>query len=311
MSGVTQQSLQLGNFTFSGFEVPPELPALFGEQKIAVHDFSGGDRTVQTLGAFPFDFIEWKGTFFQGNDLYGTPDIVSRASQLNTMRVMGTVQNLIWGPFNYMVLVKEFEILGKLAQQLDYRIKLLPIFDKSSTSNTAATGIAPTALVFAANQGVTNATTSTVGLLLPPVILGAASILTSAVTTAMINANGNVSTISATQQAALQAQITALQLTLTPIINGSDYGQASAAAILYSNLFTLSSALGINQTVPLAIITVSNPNLPQLASQYYGDASLWQLIAQANNLQDMFVTGTYTLIIPQSNTQSPFITPSS
>lgn len=310
MADTTTQLLQLGNFTFYGFEVPNELPNLFGEQKLAVHDFSGGDRTVQQLGSFPFDFIEWHGTFFEGTDLYATPDAVARASQLNTMRVMGTLENLVWGPFQYTVLVKEFEIIGKLRQQLEYRIKLLPIFDKTTTSNQPATGANPTALVFDANQGVTNATSTPIGTLLPPAIIAAASILTSAVTTILINANGNISNVNATQQAAVQAQITALQLTLAPIIDGTDSGQAAAAAILYSNLFALGTALGIGQAVPLAIVTVSNPNLPFLASQYYGDASLWPLIAQQNNLQDMFPIGTFTLIIPQSNTQTSLITTS-
>lgn len=308
MSGTTTQTLQLGNFTFYGFEVPDELPNLFGEQKYAVHDFSGGDRTVQELGAFPFDSIEWHGRIFEGTDLYGTPDAVARASQLNTMRVMGTVQDLVWGPFQYTVLVKEFEIIGKLKQYLEYRIKLIPIFDKTTTSNQPATAANPTALVFDANQGVTKSITTPIGTLLPPAILAAASILTSVVTTIMINASGNVSNVNATQQAAIQAQITALQLTLNPIIAGSDSGQAAAAAILSANLFTLSSTFGIGQALPIAILTVSNPNLALLASQYYGDASLWQLIAQQNNLQDMLPIGTFTLVIPQSNLQSPFVT---
>lgn len=45
-------------------------------------------------------------------------------------------------------------------------------------------------------------------------------------------------------------------------------------------------------------ITVMNVNLFALAAKYYQDATQWIVIAQANGLNDPFVQGQMTLIIP-------------
>lgn len=45
------------------------------------------------------------------------------------------------------------------------------------------------------------------------------------------------------------------------------------------------------------IIQVSNANLFQLAAQYYGDATKWTAIAQANGLSDPVVQATITLTL--------------
>jgi hypothetical protein len=305
--GANYQPLQLGSFTFYQFEVPEDLPNLFGVQKLAVHDFSGGTRTVQELGSFPADGVEWHGVFFQGDTQSGTSVPIQRASLLNTMRVTGTVQRLIWGPFQYDVIVHEFEITGKMAQELQYRIKVVPTFDYTTTSNQPPSTTSPSAAVFNAQTGVTAAVTSTTGLLLPPIIIASATFVAQSATAAVISANGNVSSITNAQQTALQAQITAVQITLQPVINGSDYGQATAAATLSASLFTLSQTLMVNQVIPIATIVVSNPNLMQLASQYYGDSTLWPLIAQQNNLQDVLPIGLFTLTIPPTSIQTSLI----
>ena len=49
-------------------------------------------------------------------------------------------------------------------------------------------------------------------------------------------------------------------------------------------------------------ITLMNANLFALAAQYYGDATQWIIIAQANGLTDPFVPGQITLIIPGNAT---------
>lgn len=47
-------------------------------------------------------------------------------------------------------------------------------------------------------------------------------------------------------------------------------------------------------------VTVMNANLFALAATYYGDATQWIIIAQANELKDPFLQGPVTLIIPPS-----------
>lgn len=308
--GAAYQPLILGGVTFYKFEVPDTLPNLFGVQKLAVHDFAGfptGTRTIQQLGAFPYPEISWSGTFFQGDIQNGSSSNVQRASQLNTMRVQGQPVQLQWGPFQYQVMVAEFEIIGKLAQELEYRIKVVPMMDMTTTSNAPPSAANATAIAFDAIMGVNNVTASPTGSLLPSIITMAATLVTQASTAAIIQSNGSVQGISSTTQATLQAQIAAVQISLQSYINGSDYGQATGAITLSTSLSTLSTTLGAGQPTPLVTITVTNPNLPMLASQYYNNDALWPLIAQQNNLQDMFPIGTFTLVIPPTNIQSSFI----
>lgn len=308
-TNTTLQTLQLGNVSFYNFEVPDHLPNLFGVQKLAVHDFptqGQGNRTVQQLGSFPFPSIEWTACFWD-NDTPTADSAIERASLVNTYRVQGTPQTLLWGAFNYQVIVAEFEIIGRLKQQLEYRIKLVPLVDNSTTSNTGIQPPNSNQLVLDANTGVIHASTSGVGLLLPSIVTTAASLLASNVIAEIILANNNVGDLSPSQLNSLQGQIVSIQASLIPLIASEDYGQASAASILSANLYTLNSTLNINQNVPVTTVTVTNPNLMQLASAYYNDSTLWPLIAQANNLQDMFPVGTFTLVIPPQNTQSDLI----
>jgi hypothetical protein len=53
----------------------------------------------------------------------------------------------------------------------------------------------------------------------------------------------------------------------------------------------------------MAQISIVAPtgNLFAVASQYLGDATQWNLIAQLNGMVDPFFSGPLTLIIPQAN----------
>jgi len=62
--------------------------------------------------------------------------------------------------------------------------------------------------------------------------------------------------------------------------------------------------LGIINAPPNAItITVMNTNLFKLAAEYYGDATQWPIIANANNLTDPMINSSRTLFIPPWNQQ--------
>lgn len=304
------QQLLLGNVTFQRFEVPETLPNLFGVQKYAIHDFPGGgpgSRTIQELGAFAFPDIEWRGEFWDNDPTVGTT-AVQRASQLNTYRVSGEVINLTWGPFQMTAVVCEFEVIGMLKQRLGYRIKIIPADDMTTTSNTAAPAANPAVTVTTANTAVANSTISTTtGYEFSTDVVSQSQTITGNVTQAVTNASGNIANIPPSTVTMIQGQISVLQGTLDPLSNSTtDFAGAAAANTLTGNLSALSNSL--SSTPPIvSTISVSNPNLAVLAAQYYGDASLWPLIAQANNLQDMQLTGTYQLTIPPSTTQSAFI----
>ena len=54
----------------------------------------------------------------------------------------------------------------------------------------------------------------------------------------------------------------------------------------------------INAPPNATVITAMNTTLYKLAAQYYGDATQWAVIANANNLYDPMITTPKTLIIP-------------
>ena len=72
------------------------------------------------------------------------------------------------------------------------------------------------------------------------------------------------------------------------------YGIQGILQQIYNNL-----AL-INAGATGSVITVSNTSLYYLAAQYYGDATSWTVIADANGLTDPMIFGTMTLTIPSS-----------
>lgn len=57
-------------------------------------------------------------------------------------------------------------------------------------------------------------------------------------------------------------------------------------------------------------ITVINGSLFKIALDEYGDADYWTVIADANNIQDPYLTGEITLIIPPKPSTDPGGVPS-
>jgi hypothetical protein len=79
---------------------------------------------------------------------------------------------------------------------------------------------------------------------------------------------------------------------LTMLSSGSQVAEAQALI----DRLSLIAAILQNATPPLAVLAVVNPNLPALASAYYGDASQWPRIAAQNGLLDPQPIGTFTAL---------------
>ena len=62
--------------------------------------------------------------------------------------------------------------------------------------------------------------------------------------------------------------------------------------LIYKNL------LLVNAPINSQVITIATGNLYQVAEQYYGDATLWNVIANANNLVDPQINELINLVIP-------------
>lgn len=64
------------------------------------------------------------------------------------------------------------------------------------------------------------------------------------------------------------------------------------------NAFVIKNLQSIGKSPHAIIESFINPNLFKIAVQYYGDPTLWYVIAQANQLTDPYYTGIYSLLIP-------------
>ncbi|MBE3584834.1 MAG: LysM peptidoglycan-binding domain-containing protein [Thermoanaerobacter sp.] len=130
--------LQLDNITFSGFELPEELP-LGGEQKLAVRQFPGGHKSVQVMGDFD-DPIEWSG------ELWGQ-GALEKALALDEMRRAGKPLLLSWGPVARRVIVASFKFRPMNEYRVPYTIRLevLPAQYSAGPADSLAAAAAPAA----------------------------------------------------------------------------------------------------------------------------------------------------------------------
>lgn len=117
----------LGDFSFSGFEVPSHI-SLGGRQAMTVHHLPGGERVIDLLGADDRP-LEWSGTFINstGVDItdfafdVGDHNPSARARQLDQMRADGKSLPLVWGDFFYTVIIDSFEAETRY-EHVSYRI---------------------------------------------------------------------------------------------------------------------------------------------------------------------------------------------
>jgi hypothetical protein len=106
----------LGDFVFTGFEVPPHV-TFGGKQAMTVHRLPGGERVVDLLG--PDDhYLQWSGAFLN--------QFPSQSVQrLDQMRVDGNPLPLTWGNYYYTVLIDDFAADDRTSGPLQYRISCL------------------------------------------------------------------------------------------------------------------------------------------------------------------------------------------
>ena len=285
-----QQQLSLGQVNFQDMEVPQEL-ALGGSQAVVTHDFPGGIRTVQTFGAFPPESISWEGKLFGSN-------AQSRSVEIDRMRVAGVSVDLTFGHWSYSCIVHKFTPVIKNIWLIDYKIALIPYIDKSAGTTVAT----PTPTAESLTLKTTNQISQTIsappnGYTFPAAVLASQVSLNQVLNNSLQSSGGTIAGISPTNQNAIANAISAMQLTLQPAITGADPIAASASMTLNNQLNILSN-VAAGPPKLLTTITVNSPNLFNLASQYYGDPSLWTVIAKANNLLDPIQMGTLTLQIP-------------
>lgn len=283
--------LVLDDILFSGFEIPERFGPLGGEQVMAVHDFPGGIRTIQTFGPFPPQDISWTGI------LVG-PAAAAREQALDRKRVTGKLVTLRFGRWAWSGYVREFTADVQNLFLIPYRIKFTPLKDLSGVA-TAPQGATSPEATLSQDQAVLNSTTNpnTAVQPLPASMTPPVTGMQTAVAGGLQDSGGVVANIPPADVTAISAANLAVVATAKPIIAGTDAIAASPTldARNYSQA-NLNTILAVR--VPIAQVRLINPNLFFVAQQYYRDATLWKLIADANGLTDPQPLGEFVLQIP-------------
>jgi len=305
--------LQLGDFVFSGFEIPENI-GFGGEQQLAVHRFPGGAKNIDAMGYNP-GAKQWSGIFLGQN-------ASDRAADLQSMLEDGLPLELTWADQRFTVVMRQFLPIFDAPFRIPYSIVCEVLKDETFDSDTAA-GL----------DGQITSDMTTASGLASTVGNGTLSSLMGTLSTAV----GTVSSFAKAAQSTISSVLTPLNAvrsqvqTLIASTENTLKNVATVGGILPNNplaksvaslttqinthltgtaLYSLDGVLGrmagnlgqVNSSVKT--ITVTGGNLFDLASKHYGDASGWTSIAKANNLSDPEITGINTLIIPQNNSDS-------
>lgn len=304
--------LQMGDFEFSGKEIPEFIP-FGGEQRLVVHKLVGGKRNVQAMGSDPMP-ISWSGLFFGATAR-------DRARYVKTLMDAGKELDLIWDEFFYRVVIREFRADFERFYQLPYQITLEVVEDKSG----AVLAIAAPSVDDLVNQDATSITdlADSIG---DPTLSSLVSSLNSAISAVSDIAKAATSTINSIVKPlnAVRARVEVLLASVNNTVRsvttlggilpnnpistnvGRILRQATAAAQIPMlqqmdvTLGRMGKNLGsINSGTKT--VTQAGGNLYRVAANEYGDAMGWTAIAAANGTTDPVLTGVNTIVVPPLN----------
>lgn len=313
------------SIVFEASEVPEHIP-FGGDQMVAVHQFVGGKRQVDTLG--PSDApITWSGIFFG-------PIAQYRARYLDTLRRNGQPVTITWGQWRYIGVISKF--IGTIRQpwNIPYTITVIVQQDEVRPIPTAVTSLVQamaddyegasclssaigdselTSLMGSISSGIDTFTQAVNSFTAP--IAAASACITQAVQTVQATLQALIAPI-ARAQARVQSLISSVDSAvglLSTVGTASTSPPLEAQALLAGSntvstaqpLYALSGVLGRmganaakTPRNSAKSVTVVGGTLYGLAAQHYGDASQWGVIAQANGLTDPVIQGVQTLTIP-------------
>lgn len=312
----TVTRLLLGDFEFLDFEVPERL-ALPGRQKTVLHQMVGGKRVIDVLGV-EYDPLTWSG-------IITGSQASNRVKALERMRNAGEKLTLTLDDYSFSVVITSFTPVYEFIYRRPYSIEVAIVANNASPLKVdALTG---------ALQGLLD---SDIGQALGLSDIIDVSTVTSAVTTVQSAvkevtdfAHATVEQVQAVvrpiiaAQTIVQQQLSQLESAASDITTLGGLVPGNPISTTVSNLlsqadqstripalYSLQNVLGrLNKNVSsgqtadgVRTITQSGGNLYQVASDQYGDASLWSSIASANDLTDPQLNGINTLTIPANPT---------
>jgi len=312
----TVTRLILGGFEFLDFEVPEKL-SFPGKQKTVIHQMIGGVRTVDVLGV-EYDPITWSGiiTGSQTDD---------RVRELERMRDAGQQVTLTLDGYSFTVVITEFTPIYEFVYRRPYTIEVAVVTRNDSPTKIDALTGALDALVNS-DVGTALGLSSIIDV---ASVTSALATVQSAVKNVQDIAHATVTTVQTIVRPIIAAQVMVQQTigqlesaanditTLGGLVPGNPISKTISNVLTQADLTTrtpalyqLQSVLGrLNKNVQsgqtadgVRSVTLSGGNLYQVASDQYGDASLWSSLATANGLTDPQLTGINTIIIPSNPT---------
>jgi hypothetical protein len=306
--------LILGDFEFLDFEVPERIQIL-GKQKTVIHQMIGGKRVIDVLGA-EYDPIQWSG-------IITGSESSSRVQALEQIRDTGNVVTLTLDDVSFDVVVTEFAPVYEYKYRRPYHIEVA-VLKRNDSPSGANSLLGSLDALINSDIGEMLGLSSIINI---DAITNAVNTIQSVVSTVKDIAHTVVSTIQTIIRPIIAAQqlvhsvISSLEsaatsiTTLGGLIPGNPIAktvsnllsQADSATRLPA-LYQLSNVLSrldknvqSGQTADgVKTVTQSGGNLMTLASQIYGDQSLWTSIASANAITDPQITGIQTLVIPSN-----------
>lgn len=307
---MSDTKLFLGWFEFQEFEIPESIP-LGGSQAQIIHRFPGGARVVQAMGRDD-EPISWSG-------LFTGPNAVDRARELDLMRVQGREQELLFFGYRFSVVIRRFCYQVQRYYRVPYQLDLEVVLDKTqagpfnvadslteaiTSDSTAAVGLGNgigdsslTGLLSTMDSAIKSvsdfakATQATINGVLAPVsaVMSRVNILIGTVSNtvnSVVTLGGILPNSPIAQQASrLTGQVAAM--TQLPLL----YNLQSVAGRIQTNLNLINS--GPNTRT----VTVGGGTLYDVAAKQYGDATMWNAVAEANQLTDPNITSVKNLTI--------------
>jgi hypothetical protein len=308
---MTNVVLTLGDFQFTRFEVPEEIP-FGGDQRLVTHTLVGGARVVDAMGEDPL-VLDWSGIFTGAS-------AEQRSRYLDTLRKAGGELTLTWASFRYKVAIKSFHATYRAPFRIPYRIECQVIQDLTQPVTTPPP--------YDAGKVITadNAKAQAVGAIIGDSALsGALSGLDKAIKSVSDFAKATQREINSVLEPIrdAQARISVLRaasvgtlrnlssfggfLPNNPIAQGVNALVAQTdAAVQSAHLKLLSGSLGriANNTISAPSgpkkVTVAATNLYAVAAAQYGDPMAWTTLARANGLKDPMIRDVATLAVPNT-----------
>lgn|SRR5487761_1894008 len=287
--------LVLGDVEFNPqeLEVPETIGSLAGLQSIAQHDFPGGYRTHQAFGYFPQP-VAWNARFSGG-------DASDRVEAVKRILYAGQEVQLTWGERAWLGRLAKFTPRGRTVWMFEYECEFWPRIDISSGQSDGGGAPDPQMVLNLQMLALQSALTADATTFFPNVMATLSApilALTGAVTVGLIAAGGSVAALAVADQIAIGAASEALIGACAPLQAVIDATIASPAADIAAAGAIIGNVVASTQAAMWSVVSI-NPNLMLLSAQYYGDATLWQTIADANGLADPMPIGSFTLNIPQ------------